>query len=124
MPCSAAIEPLPLPIPHSENDVEVTLEDGPVPRVLEKRRINAKAGDLICWPARTFHKVEPNTAEEPAINLRFNFSPAGARTGLNDMSNLVPISRSILSRLVESGPTDPGSPQYVSCDHLELKVAR
>ncbi|MEQ8390859.1 MAG: hypothetical protein RIB30_07680 [Thalassospira sp.] len=124
MPCSASVEPQSMPVPHEEEENTVKLLDGPVPRVLEKRRIIAKAGDLVCWPARTFHKVEVNTSDEPAINLRFNFSPTGARTGLTDLSNLVPVSRSVLSQLVETGPTDPKSPAYVSSDHLQLKVIR
>lgn len=124
LPRSAAVEPQSLPIRLEDTGGEVKLLDGPVGRTFEKRRVEAGPGDLIAWSARTFHMVDVNTADEPAINLRFNFCPRDSRTGLKDISNLVPVSRSVLTRLVEGGPRHPEAPGFVPTPDVMPPVAR
>ena len=128
LPTSAAVEPQSLPIPHREDTKTTTLLAGPTgERSFERRRIHAGPGDLITWTARTFHKVEENHSDRPALNLRFNFSPTGARLGLHDHGNLHRVGRSALSRLREAGPTHPRAPVFVATDRTEAttrKLAR
>ncbi len=125
LPKSAAVEPQATPIPHEEDDATTTLMAGPGgPRPFEKRRMLVDPGDLLAWSARTFHKVEPNLSAEPAINLRFNFAPAGARTGVRDPGSIQRVGRSALSYLCEAGPTGPGTPPFVAHEEDELVVTR
>jgi len=125
LPKSAAVEPQAMPIPHEEDDATTTLIAGSdAPRSFERRRMLASPGDLLAWSARTFHKVEPNRSAEPAINLRFNFAPAGARTGVRDPGSIQRVGRSALSYLCEAGPTGPGTPPFTTYKEDELVVAR
>lgn len=124
LPSSAAVEPLPLPIAHKTDGETVTLFDGAVPRSFERRRVGAGPGDLLMWPARTFHLVDVNTADRPAMNLRFTFAPAGARTGVIDKTNIVHVSRSALTQMGESGPSDPNAPHFVPAPDVRPAVVR
>ncbi len=125
LPKSAAVEPQAMPVPHEEDDATTTLLAGALtPRSFEKRRILAGPGDLLAWSARTFHKVEPNRSDEPAINLRFNFSPTGARTGVRDPKSMQQVGRSALAYLCEAGPTGPGTPTFMAYEEDELVVTR
>jgi hypothetical protein len=125
LPKSAAVEPQAMPVPHTEDGARTTLLTGPDgPRSFERRRIPARPGDLVAWPARTFHKVEPNRSAEPAINLRFNFAPSGARTGVRDPGSIQRVGRSALSRLCEAGPTAPDAPPFETYEEDKLIVAR
>jgi|GEM_PF-5783152 len=125
LPKSAAVEPQAMPVPHEEDDETTTLMVGPGgPRSFEKRRILADPGDLLTWPARTFHKVEANRSNEPAINLRFNFAPSGARTGVRDPRSIQRVGRSALSYLCETGPSAAGTPPFVAYEEDKLMVTR
>jgi hypothetical protein len=84
----------------------------------------AGPGDLLAWPARTFHKVEPNRSDAPAINLRFNFAPSGARTGVRDPGSIQRVGRSALSYICEAGPTAPDAPGFVTYEEDKLIVVR
>lgn len=70
---------------------------------LKVDRANLEPGDLFAWHSYNFHEVRPCFADDPAMALRFMFTPSLCNNGIRDKRNIREERRSLLSRFTALG---------------------
>jgi len=101
-PESSALGVVPYPFDYTIKDNMMVYKNNEKMFRLKINRANVKSGDLFVWHAYNFHTVKPCFSDEPAIALRFNFTPSLSNNGIHDKRNIREVSRSVLSMFTET----------------------